>query len=420
MNDTIDQLIQARFDAVANPINDGEWRDVLARARAADSPSPRRRGTLRGRAPIRLALAGAVAIVALAVSAAAFGWPGTFVDFFKARPAPESVKAFFHTHDVAPPNGVSPNATVGQPREVMTASFDANNSPPTNPTEHTLYVAARTDGGFCFLWTDYGGSCAEPEDAAAATTDPEARPIGVEWLAGDYATFTDGYVRGEARTVEARFADGSSVAVPVTWVSAPIDAGFFAYVVPPAHQTRDNALSSVVGLDGNGKVVGQADIGVTKPLDEDVLQTLPDGTKYSLPRRAQAAKAREPFSFRTTSGGHAYVWVMPRTGGGSCYLFGTGAGGGFGCLSPRELSQLPAVNGGVYGNGGVYFAEVRPSIAKVELRYANGQTERLTPVDGFLLHQIPAADHKAGSRLVATVGLSRSGKRVFTQRLQTR
>ena len=61
---------------------------------------------------------------------------------------------------------------------------------------------------------------------------------------------------------------------------------------------------------------------MTKPLDQDVLQTLPDGTKYSLPRRAQAAQAREPFSFRTTSGGHAYLWVMPRTGGGSCYLFG--------------------------------------------------------------------------------------------------
>ena len=121
----------------------------------------------------------------------------------------------------------------------MTATFDANNSPPTNPTEHTLYVAPRTAGGFCFLWTDYGGGCADPEDAAAATTDPEARPLGVEWLAGDYATFTDGYVRGDAQTVEARFADGTSVTVPVTWVSAPIDAGFFAYVVPPAHQTTD-------------------------------------------------------------------------------------------------------------------------------------------------------------------------------------
>jgi hypothetical protein len=419
MNETIDQLIQARFDTVANQIDDGEWKDVLARARAAQLPVRRRSTVLRGRAPARLALAGVVAVVALAASAAAFGWPGAFVDFFKARPAPESVEALFRAHDVALPHGISPHATVGQARQVMTASFDANNSPPTNPTEHTLYVAARTDGGFCFLWTDYGGGCADPEDAAAATTDPGARPLGVEWLAGDYATFIDGYVRGEAQTVEARFADGSSVTVPVTWVSDPIDAGFFAYVVPPAHQTTDDALSSVLALDGNGKVVAQDDIGVTKPLDQDVLQTLPDGTKYSLPRRAQAARARDPFSFRTTNGAHAYLWVMPRTGGGSCYLFGTGAGGGFGCWSPRELSQLPAVNG-VYGNGDFYFAEVRPGISKVELRYANGRTERLTPVDGYLLHQIPPAYRKAGARLVATVGLSRSGKRLFSQQFPTR
>ncbi|HKC77000.1 MAG TPA: hypothetical protein VKB70_01300, partial [Gaiellaceae bacterium] len=241
----------------------------------------------------------------------------------------------------------------------------------------------------------------------------------VTWLAGDYATFTDGYVRGDVQSVEARFADGSSVTVPVTWVSAPIDAGFFAYLVPPAHQTTDDALSSVVGLDGNGNVVGEDDIGVTKPLDEDVLQTLPDGTRYSLPRRAQAARARKPFSFRTRGGGRAYLWVMPRTGGGSCYLFSTGSGGGSGCLSPLELSQLPAINGGVYGNGGVYFAEVRPGIARVELRYANGRSVRLTPVDGFLLQRIPTTLGKAGARLVATVGLSRDGRRLFTQRLQT-
>lgn len=420
MNETIDRMIQARFDAVANQIDDGEWKDVLARARTAHSPVRRRNTALRGRAPIRLALAGAVAIVALTASAVAFGWPGAFVDFFEARPAPQSVKAFFVGHNAPIPSGVSPGTELGQPRKIMTAIFDANHLPPTHPTLHTLYVAPRTDGGFCFLWTTFGGSCADPENAARARTEPGARPVGFTWLESDYAGFVDGWVRGDAKTVDAHFADGATAAIPITWVSAPISAGFFAYVVPPSHLTRADPLTAVVALDANGGVVARQPFELTKRLDEDVMQTLPDGRKLSLPRRAQAAQAREPFSFRTTSGGHAYLWVMPRTGGGSCYLFGTGAGGGFGCWTPRELSQLPAVNGGVYGNGGIYFAEVRPSIAKVELRYANGQTERLTPADGYLLHQIPAADRKAGARLVATVGLSQSGKRLFTQRLQTR
>jgi hypothetical protein len=35
MTETIDRLIQARFDAAANPLDDADWTDVLARARGA-------------------------------------------------------------------------------------------------------------------------------------------------------------------------------------------------------------------------------------------------------------------------------------------------------------------------------------------------------------------------------------------------
>jgi hypothetical protein len=330
-----------------------------------------------------------------------------------------SVKQFFSAHKTALPHGLNPNTLLGEPREVMTATFDANNLPATNPTQHTLYVAPRESGGFCFLWTDYGGGCADAESASAATTDPAARQLGVEWLANNYAGFTDGWVRGDVQTVEARFADGTNVTLPVTWVSAPIDAGFFAYVVPPAYQTSADALSSVVGLDANGNVIGQDDIGVTQPLDQDVMQTLPDGTKYSLPRRAQAARAREVVNFHSTNGSHVYLWVMPRTGGGSCYLFSAGAGGGEGCISPSWLSRLPAVNGGVYGNGSVYFAQVKPDVATIELRFQNGRTERLKAVDGFVLSAIaPEQGETTNTRLVAAAGLDRNGKVLGTQNLR--
>ena len=109
---------------------------------------------------------------------------GYLVDFFEARPAPESVKQFFDAPQDRSATGLNPNTKLGLPRMVMTATFDANNSPPTNPTQHTLYVAPTETGGFCYLWTDYGGGCADAEDASAATTNPAARPFGVEWLAG--------------------------------------------------------------------------------------------------------------------------------------------------------------------------------------------------------------------------------------------
>jgi hypothetical protein len=401
MTETIDQLIQARFDRIANQVDDGDWGDVLARAR-------RDRAHHSRRPPWRIAIAAAAALLAATVTAVALGWPHTLVDFSKAPPAPQSVKDFFGGHDVAVPDGVTPWAKLGQAREIMTASFDAEHLDFDHPTLHTLYVAPREDGGFCYLWTGLGGSCADPENRTQATTDPAARPLGLEELENDYVGFVTGWVRPDGRTLEARFADGTSVTIPVTWVSAPISAGFFAYVVPHAHLTRADALTSVAALDGAGNVVDKQPFAVTKPLDEDVMQTLPDGTRLSLPRRAQASRARELASFRTAKGGHAYLWVMPRTGGGVCFLYGTGAGGGGGCPSPYWAASLPAIDGNALD--GVYFAQVKPDVAAVELRYRNGDSERFTPTDGFVLHQM---QHDTG--LVAVVGLDRSGNAIYTQ-----
>jgi hypothetical protein len=407
MTEATDQLIQSRFDRVANPIDDGDWSDVLARTGSTRRLAP------AWRPPRRVVLAAAVALAAAAVTAVAFGLPQTFIEFSKAPPAPQNVEAFFSGHNVAVPGGVSPSTKLGQARDIMTASFDAEHLDFAHPTLHTLYVAPREDGGFCYLWTGLGGSCADPENAAKATTDPAARPLGLESLETDYVGFVTGWVRPEAQTVEARFADGTNAAIPVTWVSAPISAGFFAYVVPDAHRTRSDSLTSVVALDGHGNAVDRQPFGVTKPPDEDVMQTLPDGRKMSLPRRAQADHAREVVSFRTARGSHAYLWVMPRTGGGTCFFYSTGSGGGRGCASPYWQAHFPAINGS--GANGVYFAQVKPDVATVELRYEKVGSQQLTPIDGFVLQEM-----KPDSRLVAVVGLDGSGNAIYTQHEQLR
>jgi len=400
MTETVDQLIRARFAAVANRADDRDWNDVLARAAG-------RRHIARPRqTPRRVTLAAAVAAVAAAVTAVAFGWPQTFVDFFTSSPAPAHVKNWFGQKNVTAPSGMSPEAIPGQARKITTATFDANHAHPVHPTVHTLYIAPRKKGGFCFLWTDYSGGCAD----ATGT-----RLMGVDWLESDYALLASGWVRTDAvKTVEARFADGTTAAIPVTWVSAPISAGFFVYPVPPAHQTRADALASVVALDAHGAVVGRQDFSLTKPLDQDVMQTLPDGTKYSLPRRADAARARKAISFRSAKGNEIYLWLMPRAGGGACFLYNRGEG----CLPAGPDPGLPALNGGL--NGGaqpvLYFAETKPDVATVELLYQNGATERLTPVDGFVLTEIPPAHYKPGTRLVTVVALDRDGKAIHTER----
>jgi hypothetical protein len=412
MTETIDQLIQARFDALASPVDDADWNDVLARTQSFERISHRRM-------PARVALAAAVAAVGVTVTAVAFGWPQTFVDFFSSPPAPAHVKNFFGSENVAAPSGMSPEALPGQARKITSATFDANHVHTTNPTLHTLYVAPRKGGGFCYLWTNYSGGCADAQGTPAyARTHPAARPLGIDWLANDYPVVVSGWVRtGDTETVEARFADGTTATLPVTWVSSPIDAGFFVYPVPSAHQTRADALASVVALDANGNVVGRQDFRLTDPLDQDVMQTLPDGTTYSLPRRADAANARKIVSFRSTKGSEVYLWLMPRTGGGACYLFNRGQG----CDPANFMADIPsALNGGLSGGADpiLFFAQTKPDVAAIELRYQKGESERLTPVDGFVLAEITPAHYKLGTRLVAAVALDRNGNAIDTQRYE--
>lgn len=424
MTETIDQLIQRRFDAVANQIDDGDWNDVLARAQHAEPTlhgAPIRRTAYPRRMPRRIAFVTAAVAVAATATAVAFGWPRTLIDFFASPPAPAHVKNWFGALSVGAPKGMNPEAIPGQARKITTATFDVNHLHGNHPTVHTLYVAPRKGGGFCYLWSNADGGCM-PAKAPTKTSAMRAMgPLGISWFStggAGYPLFIDGWVRsGATKTVEARFADGTTTTIPVTWVSAPVNAGFLIYPVPAVHKTAANALSSVVALDANGKVIGTQGFRLTQPLDQDITQTLPDGTQVSLERRAQASQARKVISFRTTSGSEAYVWVMPRVGGGDCYLFNRG----FGCRDPRFASSTPALNGGLGGSTNpplLLFLEAKPKVAAIELRYQNGENERLTPVDGFMLTEIKPTHYFLGTRLATVVALDRNGKAVYTQRYQ--
>ena len=422
MTETIDQLIQARFDAVANPINDSDWDDVLARSRNGESLAARPsigRAHRRRRVPTRVARVAAAIALAAVATAAAFGLPQTLIDFFSSPPAPANVKNWFGGENVEAPHGMNPRAIPGQARKIITATFDVNHINADHPTVHTLYVAPRRGGGFCYLWTNADGGCL-PAKAPSNTKAMRAMgPLGISWFSGSsgahYPLFIDGWVRsGATKTVEARFADGTSATIPVTWVSAPVSAGFLIYPVPADRQTRANALASVVALDANGNVIGKQAFPLTKPLDQAVPRTLPDGTRASLSRRAQAARSRKVISFRATDGSHVYLWVMPRTGGGDCYLFNQGGG----CEIPRFVKQEPVFNGGLSGAATriLLFGHVKPEVATVELRYQSGESERLTPVEDFVLHEITPGHYKRGTRLVAAVALNASGNAIYTER----
>ena len=116
MTDTVDLLIRARFDAVANSRDDRDWNDVLARARRSEftaEQSAHRSGFLR-RVPARVALVAAVVALAAVVTAVAFGWPQTLIDFFTSPKAPTNVKNWFGVQNATPvqsPAVVSPSSS---------------------------------------------------------------------------------------------------------------------------------------------------------------------------------------------------------------------------------------------------------------------------------------------------------------------
>jgi hypothetical protein len=52
--------------------------------------------------------------------------------------------------------------------------------------------------------------------------------------------------------VEVRFEDGESATTPITWVSSPVDAGFFVYEVPQAHWAPGHRPSMLILEDASG------------------------------------------------------------------------------------------------------------------------------------------------------------------------
>jgi hypothetical protein len=185
--------------------------------------------------------------------------------FWDQPAAPQSVMVDFSDMNVgAPPGNMSPEAEAGEARQITQATFGGET--------HTLWVSPAKNGGFCFLWSGSGGGCntthdtfpladsvmlVQPHDAnePAQTTLSslsDVRALGqdgvVEWLTG-YALAPD------VKDVVIRFSDGATVHPEITWVSAPIGAGFFAYDVPNDRQSATDHATEIDSYDASGRLV---------------------------------------------------------------------------------------------------------------------------------------------------------------------
>jgi hypothetical protein len=209
-------------------------------------------------------------------------------------------------------------------------------------------------------------------------------------------------------SVRLDFADGHHVRI------RPDRDGFVLYrVARPAFLKSGQPWSYTV-VAANGKRLLRSDLSLP-PLTSQVYAErtvrLPDGQFASLSRKAIVAKARKLIDFRVEQGTRVTAWVIPMRGGGRCYVYPSGGG----CALPgNHDSPL-----GAQIHGGAAFVllagAVREDVATYELRYEDGAVERLHPVEGFIMHEIPSSHYARGHRLELVIARARDGHELARQ-----
>lgn len=239
----IDDL-DLRFAPLADIADDSSWLEVVRRARVL-----RRRRRLRS--PVAIAAALALAIV---VAAPAVGLRGRIVRLFAdAQPAPHRVVRSFDDW-----NGLGgPKVEAGRAVKVLKTRV-----PRVGPDATvTLWLAPVKGGGFCTGHAFGGGECDTIRNNRLGVTvslHGRLTPDG-KILTGP--VLLDGNTGLEhADSLVLRFEDGDTASVPLVWVTAPVDTGFFVYGVPERHWQKGHLPTTLTLLAADGDELDKREI----------------------------------------------------------------------------------------------------------------------------------------------------------------
>jgi hypothetical protein len=381
MSDPADTRIRERF-ARLELVGEPDWLDVRRRAR---------------RRPGRRVVLVAAAALALLIAAPALGLHRTIVDFFTAEPAQERVRLDFARLDLTAPKGMATGVIPMQARKVPVRSADGS--------ETYVSVAPTRSGGFCLTWENGPGGCRTRTFGG----------VGASFYgSGDETGLTISQINGaitqdNAERLELRFADGTTLELPITWVSAPIDAGFYVYEVPAGRRPQELVLYA----DGND-VIARESFPDPDPLTiADAATGLPKAVVYEQRRKVLTIETERgrritlysaPSRLNTPAWDGRCLWLS-RSGGPVNRAF-------YGCGNPRP--DTPPIGTGIYGGGPpVLFAgAVGDGVASVELRFQDGDVIQLPVAEGYVLGEIPSRHYKPGSRLELAVALDAAGAEI--------
>ena len=161
----------------------------------------------------------------------------SLIDFSSAPPAPSAaVKRFDDLQRQAPPN-MDPRVIASEARRLGLATEGATIA---------LFLAPTRTGGYCFEFADYAAGC------NADRTIPVAVGFAAQSLTDDQAIVYGSTLDRAAVSATVVTREGSERTVPLTRVTAPIDASFFVTSIG----RPDEALPLRVELrDGSDRVI---------------------------------------------------------------------------------------------------------------------------------------------------------------------
>ena len=251
-----DPLIAARLSALVPTNDDSDWHDVLLRAARL-----RRSPTRLGR---KLTMILATAVF-LGVVTPAIAFRHQLVHLFSGTtPAPVPVRHAFASLDRGAPPGMAPHVRAGLARVVLRRPLGHGDTAIT-------WAAPTEQGGFCTQTavatptdpdpTGGGGGCDAKRTLRLAPQIEASGPItitggGTEDTAiHGVVLFSGDTLIPAAASIELTYQDGDHTSIPLTWISKPINAAFFAYAIPPRHYRLGHAPTVIQVKDANGRVL---------------------------------------------------------------------------------------------------------------------------------------------------------------------
>jgi hypothetical protein len=380
-----------------------DWIDVLRRAGV--------RGDSR---PVWFRV-GLVAAAALAIAAPAFALRHRVVDFFIASHAPKGVVEDFGRLQASSFPRSSPGILPRQARTVTTVR--------SGGVTATLSVAPTRTGTYCDLWRLRGGAPITGTGVECLSARGRS-PLGTFSYSSltpqlGIDTLTGSVLRDDV-TVRVNYKDGTSADIDYTWVTKPVQAGFFYYTVPADQKTARSRPISVT-VSEKGHVLAKASIADPAEMYQVVTYRDSSGEQIQTSPEVVWDKRHLVKSLTAKNGSVVELWVTPSRRGTSrrCIVSNTGIANA--CV-PTVLEGDPiqlGITSGVVTGTTLLSGQVAANVREIKLLFADGSTERVKPRDGLLLIALPSRSYARGHRLSAAIGEGSDGRAIFRQAFRT-